>query len=215
LGWRLAEANGCKAIAGLILLWPAGRALLSRGIDWLLAFIAESQLSEALASVISGFIEALARPASFITLTCRISAMRANGRALARLWKLLRWLAKANSCEAHACFVLRWPARWAFLAWRVYRLLAIFTKTKLRKALAGGIRCVIETAAGPARVITFACGICALGTQLFAAAMCRQRLSCREHEKAGKKQHAHGLPVTRLHCMPRLAEEMTASKKQA
>jgi len=215
LGWRLAEANGCKAIASLILLWPTGRALLSRGIDWLLTFIAEAQLSEALASVISGFVEALARPASLITLTCRISAVRANGRALARLWELLRWLTKANGCEAHACFVLRWPAGWAFLAWCVYRLLAVFAEPKLRKALASGIRCVIEAAAGPARIITFACGIRALGTQLLAAAMCRQRLRCREHHKAGKKQHTHDLPVSRLHCMSRLADGMAASRKQA
>lgn len=140
---RFTEANCCKAIACLVLRWPARWALLAGCVDWLLTLLTEAELSKALTSVVTCFIQALAGPAPFITFACWTGARRANALALASFWKFLWRLAEADRRETVACFVLCWPTRWAFLSWGVDWFLPLLAEAKLCKAGACAVRCVV------------------------------------------------------------------------
>jgi len=173
LCWRLTETNCCKAVASLVLCWPARWALLSMGVLWFLSSFAKTQLSKTFTSVIACLIETFAWPAALVTLARWLCAFRANRFARACLWNLLWRLAEADCCKAHACLVFRWPTRRAFLPWSVHWLLARRAKIEMSKALARFIRRVIEAASRPARVITLARGFCAIRAQVLATAVRR------------------------------------------
>jgi len=94
----------------------------------------EFQLCKALTSMITSGIESLARPAAIITLTTVAFAARTNRGACTFGWECLGRITKANSCEAHACLVLRGPARRAVFSRCVDRLFTRFAEVKLGKA---------------------------------------------------------------------------------
>jgi len=146
---RFAEADGREAIASLVFGCPTRGALLSRRVNWLFASLAKAQFGKAFAGVIARMVEIFAWPAAFVALARRRCAARANGRALARLWKLLGGIAEADCCKAIASLVLLWPARWALLTRSVDRLLTCLAKPQLCEALASRIRCVIQAAPRP------------------------------------------------------------------
>lgn len=62
LGW-VAETNGSKAHTGLVFLGPAIRALLAGGVLGRLAFLAETELGEAFASLVGGCVKVASWPA--------------------------------------------------------------------------------------------------------------------------------------------------------
>merc|ERR1712118_39622 len=93
-GVLLAETNCREAHARLVLLRPAGWALLPRRVDRFLPLITEAKLCKALACVVPRRIQALAGPACASGALARgLATARANGLACAFRGQLCRGLA--------------------------------------------------------------------------------------------------------------------------
>jgi hypothetical protein len=156
------KADRRETHASLVLLGPTRWALLPRRVNGLLAFIAESELGEAFARVVSSGIERLPRPAS-VAFASGLSASRTQRGTCAARGQLRRRFAEANRCKTVACLVLRRPARWALLTRRVHWRFSLFAEAQFRKTFACVVACGFEAFSGPATFITLAGWRAAMG----------------------------------------------------